>query len=118
MKKQKLLHVIFFLAGVAGAFFTQYFSGFDGTVLQHYGANFFFPFAIYFIVRTFHLQQFTAVLIALGGVLLQELGQLWGMYSGTFDFIDLITDFLGVLGALAIDRLIDTNADRKAHPAH
>ena len=115
MKNEKLIHLALILLGVAGAIFSQYYSGFGGDILRNYGANFFFPFAIYFIIRNFPLERSTVALIALGGVLLQELGQLLGLYAGIFDYKDLLVDLGGVLAAMAIDRKITRTIHSKVH---
>ena len=113
MKNQKLIHLGLIILGLAAALFSQYYSGFGATILQNYGANFFFPFAIYFIIRKFPLEINTVALIALGGVCLQELAQLWGLFAGTFDYKDLIIDLAGVLVALVIDKSISKHTEKK-----
>ncbi|MCF8335673.1 MAG: hypothetical protein K9H65_03630 [Bacteroidales bacterium] len=118
MKNQKLIHLVLILLGLAGAIFSQYYSGFGAEIMQNYGANFFFPFAIYFIIRKFPLQIYTVTLIAIGGVCLQELAQLWGLYSGIFDYKDLIVDLAGVFVALAIDRRLISQKAKKGHSVH
>lgn len=115
IKNQKLIHLALILLGIAGAIFSQYYSGFGGVILQNYGANFFFPFAIYFIIRNFPLERSTVALIALGGVLLQEIGQLLGLYAGIFDYKDLLVDLGGVLVAMAIDWKITRTRDNQVH---
>ncbi|MGM0530340.1 MAG: hypothetical protein ACQER7_03200 [Bacteroidota bacterium] len=115
MKGQKLIHVGLILLGLGGALFSQYYSGFGAEILQNYGANFFFPFAIYFIIRKLPLPISTVTLIAIGGVCLQELAQLWGLYSGIFDYKDLIIDLAGVLVALVIDQRIVRHQAKKVH---
>ena len=115
MKSQKLIYLGLILAGLAGALFSQYYSGYGTVILQNYGANFFFPFAIYFIIRQLPLKVQTVTLIAIGGVCLQELAQLWGMYSGIFDCKDLLVDLAGVFVALAIDQHVICHKVKKTH---
>jgi|GEM_PF-6833318 len=115
IKNQKLIHLALILLAVAGAIFSQYYSGFGGDILENYGANFCFPFAMYFIIRSFPLERSIVALIALGGVLLQEVGQLLGLYAGIFDYKDLLVDLAGVLAAMAVDRKITRIRDSKVH---
>ena len=114
-KNQKLIHTGLILLGLAGALFSQYYSGFGSTILQNYGSNLFFPFAIYFVIRNFLTEKSTVALIALGGVYLQELAQLLGMYSGVFDYIDLIVDLTGIILAMAVDWMINRIRLKKVH---
>jgi glycopeptide antibiotics resistance protein len=115
MKNQKLIYLALILLGIAGAIFSQYYSGFGAVILENYGANFFFPFAIYFIIRNFPLERSTVALIALGGVLLQEIAQLLGLYAGIFDYKDLLVDIAGVLAAMMVDRKITRIKHSKVH---
>ena len=115
MKGDKLIHFIFILIGMGGLLFCHVYSGYGEVIINGYGANLFFPFVIYFIVRNFHLDIQTVALIALGGVYLQELGQLLGMYSGMFDYKDLIVDLGGVLIAIAVDRFALRLREKRAH---
>lgn len=116
MKSVKLIHPLLILIAIAGALFSQYFTGYGAKFLSNYGTNFFFPFGIYFIVRYFPVERYIAALIALGGVFLQELGQWFGMYGGVFDFLDLIADLSGVLAALILDRIIHRTREGKVTP--
>ncbi len=118
IKSQKHIHLVLISIGLAGALFSQYYAGFGAEILQNYGANFFFPFAIYFVIRKFPLQISTVALIAAGGVCFQELAQLWGLYSGIFDYKDLIIDLAGVGIALAIDQRITRHKAKEEHSVH